>query len=138
MTLETKLEALLFWKGEPMTKKKIMVALECTAEELETAIVSLSATLVNATNPAAARGLRIMQNGDEIELRTAPELGQMIEKLTKDELVRDLGKAGLETLAIILYKGPIKRAEIDYIRGVNSSFIQMRKYSPAWPRNSKG
>jgi segregation and condensation protein B len=38
-------------------------------------------------------------------------------------LVRDLGKAGLETLTIILYKHPIKRSEIDYIRGVNSSFI---------------
>jgi segregation and condensation protein B len=34
-----------------------------------------------------------------------------------------LGKAGLETLAIILYQGPISRADIDYIRGVNSQFI---------------
>jgi segregation and condensation protein B len=37
--------------------------------------------------------------------------------------VKDLGKAGLETLSIILYQGPISRAEIDYIRGVNSNFI---------------
>lgn len=47
----------------------------------------------------------------------------LIEKLRKDELVRDLGKAGLETLSIIIYKGPIARAEIDYIRGVQSTFI---------------
>jgi segregation and condensation protein B len=47
----------------------------------------------------------------------------MIEELQKEELSRDLGRAGLETLTIILYKGPISRREIDYIRGVNSGFI---------------
>ena len=35
----------------------------------------------------------------------------------------EIGKAGLETLAIVLYNGPVSRREIDYIRGVNSSFI---------------
>ena len=49
-------------------------------------------------------------------------MSALIEKLTKEELMKDLGKAGLETLSIILYKGPVKRSEIDYIRGVNSSF----------------
>lgn len=116
MTLETKLEALLFWKGEPMTKKKAQAALECTAEELAAALAALETSL-------AARGLRVMQVGDEIEMRTSPEASALIEKLTKEELVRDLGKAGLETLSIILYRGPVKRADIDYIRGVNSSFI---------------
>lgn len=116
MTLETKLEALLFWKGEPMTKKKAQAALECTAEELATALAALETSL-------ASRGLRVMQVGDEIELRTSPDVSAMIEKLTKEELVRDLGKAGLETLSIILYRGPVKRSDIDYIRGVNSSFI---------------
>jgi len=47
----------------------------------------------------------------------------LIEQLTKDELTRDLGKAGLETLSVVLYQGPISRADIDYIRGVNSQFI---------------
>ena len=41
--------------------------------------------------------------------------------LQKD--VKDLGKAGLETLSIILYRGPATRRDIDYIRGVNSQFI---------------
>jgi segregation and condensation protein B len=116
MNLESRLEALLFWKGEPMMKKKIEATLDCSSEELEAALSALETNL-------SQRGLRVMKNGDEIELRTAPEVSAMIEKLTKDELMRDLGKAGLETLSIILYKGPIKRSEIDYIRGVNSSFI---------------
>ncbi len=116
MNLESKLEALLFFKGEPMTKKKAETALDCTKGERENALVSLGYSLIN-------RGLRVISNGDEIEMRTAPEASGFIEKLTKDELIRDLGKAGLETLTIILYKHPIKRSEIDYIRGVNSSFI---------------
>ncbi|MBI5133799.1 MAG: SMC-Scp complex subunit ScpB [Candidatus Taylorbacteria bacterium] len=116
MTLEAKLEALLFWKGEPMAIKKVQAALECGKEELDAAIAALEAAL-------GTRGLRIMRVGEEIELRTAPEVSALIEKLTKDELYRDLGKAGLETLTIILYKSPIKRSEVDYIRGVNSSFI---------------
>lgn len=116
MNLESKLEALLFWKGEPVSKKKIQTSLECSTEELETALTALEATL-------STRGLRVMKNEDEVELRTAPEASALILKLTKEELYRDLGKAGLETLTIILYKSPIKRTEIDYIRGVNSSFI---------------
>ncbi|HVU06194.1 MAG TPA: SMC-Scp complex subunit ScpB [Candidatus Paceibacterota bacterium] len=116
LTLETKLEALLFWKGEPIILKKAAAMLDCAPEELETALTALETGL-------AGRGLRVIRNGDEIEMRTAPEVGTIIEKLTKDELMRDLGKAGLETLSIILYKGPVKRSEIDYIRGVNSSFI---------------
>ncbi|HEY0907985.1 MAG TPA: SMC-Scp complex subunit ScpB [Candidatus Paceibacterota bacterium] len=116
MNLEAKLEALLFWKGEPISKKKIEAALGCTADELATALASLEASL-------STRGVRLMRIEDEVELRTSPETSDMIIKLTKEELMRDLGKAGLETLAIILYKGPIKRSEIDYIRGVNSSFI---------------
>ncbi|HEU0080434.1 MAG TPA: SMC-Scp complex subunit ScpB [Candidatus Paceibacterota bacterium] len=120
MTLETKLEALLFWKGEPISLKKAQAALGCTAEELRAALSALETAL-------QSRGLRVMRLGEgpdaEIEMRTASEASDLITQLTKDELVRDLGKAGLETLSIILYKGPIKRADIDYIRGVNSSFI---------------
>jgi segregation and condensation protein B len=56
-------------------------------------------------------------------LGTAKDLSPVIEELTKDELTRDLGKAGLETLSIILYQGPISRANVDYIRGVNSQFV---------------
>jgi segregation and condensation protein B len=116
MNLESQLESLLFWKGEPMTKKKIETALGVTKDELEVA-------LKNLENSLSERGLRIMQNGEDVEMRTAPEASSLIEKLTKEELIRDLGKAGLETLSIILYKAPVKRSEIDYIRGVNSSFI---------------
>jgi segregation and condensation protein B len=50
-------------------------------------------------------------------------VSELIESMTKEELMKDLGKAGLETLSIVLYKGPISRTDIDYVRGVNSAFI---------------
>ncbi len=114
--LDVQLEALLFWKGEPMRRKKILEALDCSGAELETAISALEKKL-------EGRGVTLQSKDDEITLGTAKEMSAIIEKLTREELSRDLGKAGLETLAIILYKGPISRRDIDYIRGVNSTFI---------------
>lgn len=69
------------------------------------------------------RGLVVITTDEEVSLGTHPDTSALIEKIRKEELSRDLGRAGLETLAIILYKGPISRREIDFIRGVNSSFI---------------
>jgi segregation and condensation protein B len=56
-------------------------------------------------------------------LGTSPSASSLIAEITKEELSKELSKAALETLATVLYKGPITRAEIDYIRGVNSNFI---------------
>ena len=67
--------------------------------------------------------MTLIRKEDEIQLATSREMSDIIEQIRKDELTKDLGKAGAETLAIVLYKGPVTRAEIDYIRGVNSTFI---------------
>ena len=92
------------------------MALKVKESEILTALSELENTLLN-------RGIALIRNGEEVELRTSPSVSALIETLTKEELSRDLGKAGLETIAVILYKGSAKRSEIDYIRGVNSSFI---------------
>ncbi len=116
MNLSSQIEAVLFFKAEPMTTKKLAVALKVKESEILTALSELENTLLN-------RGIALIRNGEEVELRTSPSVSALIETLTKEELSRDLGKAGLETIAVILYKGSAKRSEIDYIRGVNSSFI---------------
>jgi segregation and condensation protein B len=116
--LTAKLEAILFWKAEPVTIKKLAQLLSITEDQIKTAIVELEASL-----KTRGSGLTIIQTDAEVMLGTVKELSPLIGQLTKEELTRDLGKAGLETLAIILYQGPISRADIDYIRGVNSQFI---------------
>jgi len=116
MSLEKKLEALLFYKGEPETKTKLATLLNTTPKELENAIVKLDMTL-------EGHGVQLLKIGDQLELVTSPETSEVINSLRKEELTRDLGKAGSETLAIVLYRGPVSRVDIDYIRGVNSGFI---------------
>lgn len=116
LTLDAKLEAVLFWKGEPMKRRALTKVLGCSEHELADAILKLDQKL-------ESRGVSLQEKEDEVTLGTAKELSPLFETLTREELSRDLGKAGLETLSIILYKGPISRREIDYIRGVNSAFI---------------
>jgi segregation and condensation protein B len=64
----------------------------------------------------------MIEKDKEIQLVSSPENSLYIEKLIKDELQEDLTPASLEVLAIIAYKSPVTRAEIEEIRGVNSSF----------------
>jgi len=71
--------------------------------------------------PASEKAL--VELDGKVVLRSAPQYTETLEQLRKEELSRDLGKAGLETLSIILYRAPVTRAEVDYIRGVNSTFI---------------
>src|SRR3989338_6670633 len=114
--LEKKLEAVLFWKGEPLSYKKLEEILKVPQSEIKDAVFNLK-------NELAGRGVALLENGNEISLGTSPEFSKLIENLQKEELNKELSKASLETLSIILYKNGISRAEIDYIRGVNSSFI---------------
>lgn len=116
MNIEQKIEAILFWKGEPLSRKKLSEILDVSPEGIEEGIDKLKAILIN-------RGIVLQENDKEIALGTTPELSSLFEKLQKEELNKDLSKASLETLSIILYKNGASRAEIDYIRGVNSSFI---------------
>lgn len=116
MSLEAQIEAVLFWRSEPMSLKKLATTLGKSEGEINEALKRLEAQL-------AGRGIVLLKKDDDVMLGTAPEASSLIEQLTKEELSKDLGKAGLETLSIVLYKGPISRSDIDYIRGVNSSFI---------------
>lgn len=85
-------------------------------EDLNDALKTLAERLGNGAT-------RLVDTGEEVRLMTAPELAPVIAALRKSELKADIGKAGAETLAIILYQGPVTRTDIDRIRGVNSSFI---------------
>lgn len=116
MTLESKIEAVLFFKGEPLTHKRLAEILKVTSEDVASALAILKASL-------AGRGVELIEKGNEVALGTAPEMGKIIEDLQKEELNKELSRASLETLSIILYKNGVSRPEIDFIRGVNSSFI---------------
>ncbi|OGI92692.1 SMC-Scp complex subunit ScpB [Candidatus Nomurabacteria bacterium RIFCSPLOWO2_01_FULL_46_18] len=115
MELEKKIEAILFWKGEPISIKKLAEILKVKEEEIKNAIFNLKRSLED-------RGIVLLETGHEVTLGTTPEYSSLIENLQKEELNKELSKASLETLSIVLYKNGATRAEIDYIRGVNSTF----------------
>ena len=116
MTLSAQIEALLFWKNEGATMNWLAKALEKGKEEIEEALKSLEASL-------EGRGIVLQRNGDEVALKTAPAVASLIETFSKDELAKELTPSALETLSIIIYRGPLAKKDIDYIRGVNSGFI---------------
>ncbi|MEK7176651.1 MAG: SMC-Scp complex subunit ScpB, partial [Patescibacteria group bacterium] len=100
MNLEAKIEAILFWKGEPVSLKKLALWLGVAKEAVESALGALEKKLTE-------RGVALLRKDDEVALGTAPALGELMERLVKEELAGELSKASLETLTIILYRGPV-------------------------------
>lgn len=116
MELKSKIEGLLFYKGEEVEVKKLAELLNVTKDEIEEGLKSLEESL-------KGRGLVLVRKEDQVVLGISGELSEIIESIRKDEISKELTKSSLETLSIILYKNGVSRSEIDYIRGVNSSFI---------------
>ncbi len=116
MELHYAIQAILFYQAEPMTIARLSKLLKRNEEEVRASLVVLRESLLGT-------GLSLVENGNEVILGTSPDASSLIAEITKEELSKELSKSSLETLAIVLYKGPITRAEIDYIRGVNSNFI---------------
>jgi segregation and condensation protein B len=115
--LLAKIEAVLFAYGEPISSEKLAQILKIKTEELELALNNLNSELSRLE-----RGILLVKNNNKIQLATKPELTSLLEDIVKQEFTEDLTPAALETISIIAYAGPITRADIEYIRGVNSSF----------------
>lgn len=116
MELESKIEGLLFYKGEDVEIKKLSELLNVSELEIEEGLKKLE-------NSLSGRGLVIVRKNNSVVLGISGELSPVIESIRKEEITKELSKASIETLSIILYKNGVSRTEIDYIRGVNSSFI---------------
>lgn len=118
ISFQAQLEAFLFHYGEPVGLKKVMRFFDLEENDCRKLLDEWEGKL--AENPE--RGLTLLRNAGEIQLVTKPELQNVTQKLIEEEFKEELSGAATETLAIIAYLGPLPRAKIDYIRGVNSSF----------------
>lgn len=108
------LEALLFSEGGSVARKKVCSLLAWSEGELRETLSELQQAL-------EGRGIALVETASELALATSKEQSAVIRKAFEEELSRDIGDAGLEVLAIVLYAGPSTRARIDYIRGVNTA-----------------
>ena len=113
------LEALLFLHGEPLSFKKIAAVLDIKEE----ACAELVHALDEKLQEDARGGLHLVVDKEKVQLATKPTFGKLLEAFVREELTEELTPASVETLAIIAYLGPISRAKIEYLRGVNSSVI---------------
>jgi len=114
LTPPAALEALLFSSGEPLEKKRLIALLGLKESEFELALKALKTQL-------DGHAVSIIETDREVEMRTSAEAAGVVKKLHESELARDLGKASMETLAVIAYQSGSTRGEIDWVRGVNSS-----------------
>jgi segregation and condensation protein B len=116
--LESVLEALLFVAPGPVQPAQIAAAIDRPTAEVEQALENLAATYT-----AAGRGLRLQRYRGRVQLITAPETASAVERFLGLEAGSRLSRAALEALAIILYRQPVTRPQIDAIRGVNSDGV---------------
>jgi len=111
------LEALLFAAPGLSSVEQLSQALNVSKSEVEQSLEALSAHLT------VEHGLRLQKIRNQYQLITAPEHAEMIEKFLGLEVTSRLTQAALEVLAIVAYKQPTTRPEIDSIRGVNSDGV---------------
>ncbi len=112
------LESLLFIHGEPLGFDKIEKKLGLRAGEVEELSSELEKRLL-----AEDRGLALISGGGKVQLATKAQFREILENFVKEELTEELTPASLEALSVIAYLGSISRSRLDYLRGVNSTFI---------------
>ncbi len=110
------LEAVFFAAGEPVTLEELSVA-----TELDDAILTIIIKEMQEAYLSEDRGLRLMGLNDAWQLSTKPEYFHMVQGVLKRQQVTGLSRAALETLAIVAYRQPLTRVDIEGIRGVSSS-----------------
>ena len=113
------LEALLFYHGEPTSHDDIAKFLGIQKKD----VLNLLREYEDNLSRRDGGGLELLHSGSLVQLVTRKEYADVFKKLQDAELKEELTPAALETLSVVAYLGPLTRPEIDYIRGVNSSFM---------------
>ena len=116
LSLAARVESLLFVADAPVSTSRLAEALEVTPTWVERALTELEVVSVE-------RGLRLQRAGNYVQLISAPEAAADVERFLGLEARTRLSRAALETLAIIAYRQPITRPEIEAIRGVSSDSV---------------
>ena len=115
--IKSQIESILFLSGEAVKISRIAKITGVTKPEVENALMLLQDKYAGEKS-----GIVILRKEEEAQMATSPENAEILEQLVKSEIQENLSRAGLEVLAIVAYRGPINRLEVEAIRGVNCSF----------------
>ena len=111
-------EAVLFAAPEAQALEALRKGLGVSAARLDAALDRLAADL-----RVGGRGLRLQRLTEQVQLVTAPEMGPELERYFGYEAAQRLSNAALETLAIIAYRQPVTRTQVEQLRGVDCSGV---------------
>ncbi|MDP4001244.1 MAG: SMC-Scp complex subunit ScpB [bacterium] len=113
--LKSQIQSILFVASKPISVKDISKSLDMEEDLIKQAI----AELVQENKES---GIVTLAHNDRLQLASNPDNSSEVKKFLSLELREKLSDAALETLAIILYKQPVSKAEVENIRGVNSQY----------------
>ncbi|MDY3031641.1 MAG: SMC-Scp complex subunit ScpB [Clostridia bacterium] len=117
------IEGILFAAGEPVKAAKLAVVLDCSLEEVKAAVKELKEEY-----DRDERGFNIIEILEGYQICSRPEYYTYIQEILGEQRNQPLSNAAMEALAIIAYKQPITRGQIEHIRGVNSDGCVNRLY----------
>ena len=118
MNIKRSIESLLFVSPKPLTLKDLAEVLKEKTEIIEQEINGLISEYKEND-----RGILIIENSKKYQMSSSPESAEIVQKFMQTEVSGELTPASLETLTIIAYRGPIKKKDIEKIRGINCSLI---------------
>jgi len=116
LDIPSALESLLFVCAEPVAPAQLAAALDISTSAVEQSLTHLEGELQR-------RGLRLQRHAGRVQLTTAPEMAEIVERFLGLEATSRLSRASLETLAIVAYQQPVTRPQIEAVRGVSSEGV---------------
>ncbi len=116
LDLSSRIEALLFVADEPAQLRQLAQALEVTEQDVESALEQLA-------ERCRERGLRLQRSDRQVQFVTAPQAAPDVQRFLGLDNTSTLSTAALETLALVAYRQPLTRPEIESIRGVNCDSV---------------
>ena len=118
MNLKSQIESLLFLSPKPVAVKKLAEVTGGKKEEIKTILEDIKKEYDERSG-----GVSVIDHQGSYQMSTSAENSEMVRNFLKDEQLGELTKPGLETLTIIAYRGPLTKAELEQIRGVNCGLI---------------
>ncbi|MDO8490049.1 MAG: SMC-Scp complex subunit ScpB [bacterium] len=117
MSLQSRIESILFVADKPLSEKKLALITGASLDDVVTAVSSLRDVYLSSTE----RGVVLVSIEDRHQLATHPDNAELIAEYLKQDFSGELTRPALETLSVISYRGPVTKPEIEEIRGVNCS-----------------
>ena len=111
------IEAILYVAGEPVTQEDLVRALDQPENEVMAAIAHLEMHY-----DIQRRGLRLKRFGTHLQLATRAEYAPYIQRLLQPVQKQSLSQAALETLAVVAYRQPVTRLDVEAVRGVKCDY----------------